>query len=129
MTNNYSVEITRNNVTPAKFFAEIRFALKKKGIDFTLCLEDFAKPQDPCNRRYFIEGDIKISYDNGHRSEWPATDAACKAETITALPYDYQVYILNFDGSSFNEICEFHFDPVNDKIGQGYYYTMNKDAE
>ena len=26
----YEIEITRNNVTPAKFFAEIRFACKKE---------------------------------------------------------------------------------------------------
>lgn len=29
---NWEIELTRNNVTPAKFFAEIRFACKKKGI-------------------------------------------------------------------------------------------------
>jgi len=123
----YKIEITRRNVTPAKFFAEIRFALKKKGISFDLDMNDFTNPYDPINSQYFVKDGKKISYFNGHKSEWLVKDAPCKSEICKNLPYDYQAYILNFDGSYFNEICEFTFD--DDKTGHGYYYTANKDSE
>ena len=35
--------------------------------------------------------------------------------------------ILSFDGSMYNEICEFTFD--DEKTGHGYYYQANRDAE
>jgi len=59
--------------------------------------------------------------------KWPADDAPCKAETCRQFPYDLQTYILNFDGSCYNEICEFHF--YDDKRGYGYYYQANEDAK
>ena len=43
------------------------------------------------------------------------------------LPYDFQTYILNHDGSMYNEICEFTFD--DEKTGHGYYYQANRDSE
>ena len=52
--------------------------------------------------------------------EWDAEDAPCKAETVRQFAYDNQTYILNFDGSCYNEICEFTFDSEN--RGHGYYY-------
>jgi len=125
---NYLIEITRNNVTPAKFFAEIRFALKQKGIYFGLYLKEFASPSHGghnCN--YRIVDDKKVSYLNGYKQEWPADYAPCQAEILKELPYEYQSYILNFDGSYYNEICEFTFD--DDKRGHGYYTVVNKDAE
>ena len=57
----------------------------------------------------------------------PGTNAPCRAETRKTFAYDYQTYILNFDGSMFNEICEFTFD--DGKTGHGYYYQANRDAE
>jgi hypothetical protein len=51
-------------------------------------------------------------------------DAPCKAETCNNLPYDFQTYILNHDGTMYNEICEFTFD--DDKHGHGYYYQVNR---
>lgn len=60
-------------------------------------------------------------------SIWSAEDAPCKSETFRQFAYDYQCYVLNFDGSCYNEICEFTFD--NDKTGHGYYYQANKDAD
>lgn len=54
-------------------------------------------------------------------------NAPCKAETCKTFAYDYQTYILNFDGSMFNEICEFTFDKEN--CGHGYYYQANRDSE
>jgi hypothetical protein len=51
----------------------------------------------------------------------------CKAETCKSFPYDHQMYILNWDGSCYNEIIEFTFD--DDKRGSGYYYQMHKEAD
>ena len=164
--NNYSVEIQRNNVTPAKFFAEIRFALKKKGINFCLDLETFANPKPEYAMSYNVIGDEKRVYTERYQTttnfrrklasyttpegftRWyytdeteeyeetkkvyntrveSAEDAPAKAETIRLFPYEYQIYVLNFDGSCYNEICEFTFH--DDKTGYGYYYTLNKNAE
>ena len=58
--------------------------------------------------------------------EYDAKDAPCKAETINQFAYNLQTYILNFDGSCYNEICEFTFDIEN--RGHGYYYQINKEA-
>lgn len=129
MTNNYSVEITRRNVTLAKFFAEIRFALKKKGIDFALEMDDFANPTAGGNdSRYHVKDGVKTSYFNGCKTEWPAEeDSPWVSEICRNRLYDHQTYILNIDGSCYNEICEFTFH--DEKTGTGYYYTMNKDAE
>ncbi len=124
---NYSIELSRSNVTPAKFFAEIRFACKQKGIDFSLELDQFAAPIQPSNWRYFVKDGKKVCYDGDWRYELPAEDAPCQAETCRDLPYDCQTYILNFDGSCYNEICEFTFD--DEKRGHGYYYQMNRDAD
>ena len=124
---NYEIEITRHNVTPAKFFAEIRFACKKKGIDFCLDMEQFVSPVQPGLWRYVVHDGKKICYNGEWRHELPAEDAPCQAETSRNLPYDCQTYILNFDGSCYNEICEFTFD--DEKRGTGYYYQLNRDAE
>ena len=124
---NYEIEITRRNVTPAKFFAEIRFACKKKGIDFCLDLSQFMSPIQSGNYRYFVQDGKKICYNGEWRYECPAEDAPCQSEVCRDLPYDCQTYVLNFDGSCYNEICEFTFD--DEKRGTGYYYQMNRDAE
>ena len=55
--------------------------------------------------------------------EWDGADAPCKSEIVRSFPYDCQTYILNFDGTCYNEICEFTFD--DDKRGHGYYYQTN----
>ena len=60
-------------------------------------------------------------------SEWPGEDAPCKAETYRCFAYDFQVYMLCWDGTCYNEICEFTFD--DDKRGHGYYYQVSKDAD
>lgn len=54
-------------------------------------------------------------------------DAPCRSEICKTFPYDYQTYILNFDDSMYNEICEFTFD--DEKTGHGYYYQTNRDSE
>ena len=64
-----------------------------------------------------------------HRYDWTmdGTDTPCEAETIRSFAYDYQIYILNWDGSMYNEICEFIFD--DEKTGHGYYFQANRDAK
>ena len=124
---NYEIELQRSNVTPAKFFAEIRFACKKKGIEFNLDLDEFASPSHTYNASYFVIGDKKIGYCGGTRYEDDADKAACKSEVCRVLPYDYQTFVLNFDGYCFNEICEFTFD--DEKRGHGYYYTKSHGPE
>lgn len=123
---NYEIEITRNNVTPAKFFAEIRFACKKKGIDFGLELEQFANPIQPGNSSYIVKDGKKICYSGDYRYEGSVEDAPCASEVCRDLPYDCQTFVRNFNDSCFNEICEFVFD--DEKTGHGYYYQMNKEA-
>lgn len=59
-------------------------------------------------------------------SEEDGAAAPCKAEKFKAFAYDIQTYILNFDGTCYNEICEFHFN--DEKRGYGYYYQANKDS-
>jgi len=133
---NYHIELQRNDITLAQFFAEVRYQLKKKarelGIEawmLTGTLDDrdiFENPPRPEDSRYYVKDGKKICTYNGHRSEWPTKHAACASEILRTLPYDYQCYVRNFDGSCYNEILEFTFD--DDKRGHGYYYTANKDA-
>lgn len=54
-----------------------------------------------------------------------AKNAPCKAEAIRSFACDHQIYLLTFDGTMYNEICEFTFD--TDKRGHGYYYQASKD--
>ena len=123
---NYEIELTRYNITPAKFFAEIRFACKKKGIDFGLELAQFANPVQRYNYHYTVIDGKKICYSGNYRYEESAENAPCKAEICRDLPYDCQTFVCNFDGACYNEICEFTFD--DEKTGHGYYYQMNKEA-
>jgi hypothetical protein len=52
-----------------------------------------------------------------------ADNEPAKSELVKTLPYDLQTYVLNWDGTCFNETCEFTFD--DDKRGWGYYYQAN----
>jgi hypothetical protein len=122
---NYHIELTRNNVTIAQFLAAVRYACKAKGVEIGFSRDEFENPARIYNDHYWVKDGIKYVFDNGRSSEWPADDAPCEAETCKCLPLEYQVYIRNFDGSSWNEICEFTF--WDDKVGTGYYYQANKD--
>jgi hypothetical protein len=162
---NYQIEISRNNVTLAQFFAMVKFECKKRGIDFYLNKDEFENPTSEYLSSYTIIGDKKKCYFEEMRditemkrklasytthegftryyytdefepittrkrehwqSEELAEDAPCKAEKFCQFACNYQTYVLNFDGSCYNEICEFTFD--DDKTGHGYYYQLNKDA-
>lgn len=80
--------------------------------------------------RYFYTNELEDYQETElYQNDWTTdgTDAPCRAETCRTFAYDYQTYILNFDGSMYNEICEFTFD--DGKTGHGYYYQANRDAE
>lgn len=102
------IEITRHNVTPAQFLAYVRAQLSRKG------LRDIASDLD---LDYFRRGDdLNFSYYND-------PERPCKAEKSISNPYEMQTYVLNWDGTCYNEICEFAFDGNNK--GTGYYYLVN----
>ncbi len=102
------IEIMRHNVTPAQFLAYVRAQLKKKG------LRDISSDLD---LDYFVRGnDLNFDYHD-------EPGRPCKAEKSVSHPYEMQTYILNWDGSCYNEICEFEFD--DEKTGWRYYYLCN----
>lgn len=106
------IEIERNGVTPAQFLSYVRQQLEKKG------LRDISSDLD---LDYFKSGnDLNFSY----RDE---PGKPCKAEKSISKPYEMQTFILNWDGTCYNEICEFDFD--DEKRGHGYYYLMNTIGE
>jgi len=80
--------------------------------------------------RYYYTDEVE-EYQETKLEYWDmeedATEAPCKSETVRSFPCETQTYVLNFDGSCYNEICEFTFD--DDKRGHGYYYQLNKDSE
>lgn len=102
------IELSRRNVTPAQFLAYVRNQLTKKGI------RDLASDLD---LRYWAAGnDLNFYYhDDPERS--------CKAERSVSKPYEMQTYVRNWDGTEYNEICEFQF--WDDKTGTGYYFLKN----
>ena len=94
------IELQRSNVTPSQFLSYVKHQLKKRG------MRDIASDLD---LNYFRAGcDLNFDY----RDE---PGKPCKAE---------KTYVLGWDGSCYNEICEFDFD--NEKIGHGYYYLLNR---
>lgn len=107
----YEIEIQRNDVTPAQFLAYVRSQLKKKG------MRELSSDLD---LDYFRRGnDFNFYYHDD-------PEKPCKAEKSVSKPYEMQTFILNWDGSRYNEICEFTF--WNDKTGFGYYYLINTEA-
>lgn len=105
----YEIEITRSGVTPAKFLAEVRFYLKKKG------MLDMASFLD---LDYLSRGcDLNFEYRND-------PEKPCKCEKSVSKPYEAQTFICGWDGKRYNEICEFTFD--DEKTGHGYYYLLNE---
>lgn len=77
--------------------------------------------------RYYYTNELE-EYSETKLHHWnteeSAEDAACQAETVRQFSCDTQTYIRNFDGTFYNEICEFTFD--TEKRGHGYYYQANK---
>lgn len=103
------LEITRHNVSPAEFLSYVRAQLKKKG------MRDLSSDLD---LDYFRRGnDLNFYYHDD-------PEKPCKAEKSVSLPYEMQTFVLNWDGTRYNEICEFSFD--NGKTGCGYYYLLSE---
>lgn len=118
---NNAVEISRSNITLARFLSTINRICKSKGdvFGFELSVEDF-KNLGPSNERYFtVDGKIKYTSE-GFTVTKDIDDVACKSEICKMKPLEYQCYFLNHDGTYFNEICEFTFD--DNKKGSGYYF-------
>lgn len=107
-----SIEITRHNTTPAQFLCEVRYQLNKKGI------RDLASDLD---LDYFRRGDdLNFYYHND-------PEKSCRCERSVSKPYEMQTFCHFWDGSKYNEICEFMFD--DEKSGTGYYYLENTTAD
>ena len=109
----FEMEITRNNVTPAQFLADVRYCVDKKG---------GKEIRGDLDLRYFKAGnDLNFNF----KHEGDALDGL--VEKSVSKPYEMQTYLRWSDGATFNEICEFDFD--DEKKGHGYYYLLNIDAE
>jgi len=102
------IEISRGNTTPAQFLCQVRYQIRKKG------LECYASD---LNLNYFAAGnDLNFEYHNN-------PEKPCKAEKSVSKPYQMQTYIRNWDGTLYNEIVEFDFWDEN--TGTGYYYLCD----
>jgi hypothetical protein len=121
------LKIERNNVTIAEFYTYIRARCKAKGIEHGLPdRSEFENPSCPVNVRYVVTDGVKqYEYDYGNHKLGETN--ACQSEILRRMPLDYQVYNLNWDGSSFNVICEFTFD--SETRGHGYFYQGFYPAE
>ena len=79
--------------------------------------------------RYYYSDELE-EYEETRLHRYDCTadgaEAPCEAETCRSFPYDHQIYTLNWDGSMYNEICEFTFD--DEKTGHGYYYQASRDS-
>jgi hypothetical protein len=130
---NYTIEVTRNNVTPGEFLAYIRTILKNKGINRNCSTYTNYKPKElasgsELSTNYYVDKNDKkhnISRD-GTVSIWPKDNDIIESVIYRDEPYDKQTFTLNFDGSCYNEIIEFNFS--DDKVGYGYYFLHNKEA-
>ena len=125
-SNSNMIEIQRNNVTLSQFFAMVKYECKKKGLSFELDKKEFEDPNYQSNVMYFIKNNKQIYYNDGYRTEHDINDAYNQSEIYKVKPLEYQSYTLGFDGSCYNEICEFTYD--DDKKGSGYYYQVNKEV-
>lgn len=108
------LEITRTGCTPAQFLAYVRAQIRKHNFA-GISAEDI-------DLEYFKAGnDLNFNIDNEGKP-----DAPCRKERSISKPYEMQTYILNWDGSVFNNIMEFTF--WDDKTGCGYFYFLNTEA-
>lgn len=104
----FEIEITRHDVTPSEFLSYVRRRVDAKGGRMFRADLDL---------RYFKRGN-DLNFDIRYDSDGP-----CKAEKSVSKPFQMQTYIRNWDGTVYNEICEFDF--WDDKTGTGYYYLIN----
>jgi hypothetical protein len=137
---NISIEIERNHVTVKEFLTYVKNQCAQKGADWIdIDKALFENPAQNLYRSYHVKDGIKYCTTGYKRrneqtggvetvfsnSEYEA-DTGAEAETSREFPHDWQSCIRNFDGSIYNEICEFTFDDA--RRGHGYFFMLNKDA-
>ncbi len=125
-----SVEVSRSNVTLKAFFAVVKKACEKKGREFSFIHDQdlFEKPLNGGeDSRYYVKDGIQYYSYNGYivKNMVPNNDTPCKREIYRTKPLDYQIFFENWDGTFYNEICEFTF--TDNKKGFGYYYQNSKE--
>lgn len=104
------LELSSHNCTPAQFLSYVRSQIRKHGITGV-------DPMD-IDLRYWERGE-GCEFDHRYEPGGP-----CQREIFTSKPYEFQCYIRNLDGSTFNHIMEFQFD--DEKKGFGYFYFLNE---
>ena len=102
-----TLELTRNNVTPAQFCAYVRRQIKNHNFEGI-------SPHD-IDLEYWKRGDDMNFYIKG--------DGDRATEKSISKPYEMQTYIA-WGGDVYNLIMEFDF--WDDKTGVGYFYYLNK---
>ena len=87
------------------------------------------KTSEGYDRFYYTNDfeDYEVTKLHRWSNDGDGSDAPCKSEICRTFAYDHQTYVLNWDGSCYNEIIEFTFH--DEKTGYGYYYQANVDAE
>lgn len=123
---NCQVEIQRNNVTLNAFFTAVKAACIRKGLECNIDRDMFENPAINENSRYYVKDGVKHYTYNGFTAQLDADTAVAQSEIYMTKPLDFQTYFKHFDGSYYNEICEFSFD--DEKHGHGYYFQANADA-
>lgn len=117
------LEITRNNVTLADFLSAVKRKCEERGMGFGVERDIFENPIHPSDSRYYVKDGKKICTIDGYTTELDAELAACRSETVKMKPLEFQTYFLAFDGTMYNEICEFTY--LDDKRGSGYYFQAS----
>lgn len=103
------IELTRRNVTPAQFTAYVRSQLRKHNF-CGIC------PGDIDTEYWKAGNDLNFYYRDD-------PDKPCKVEKSVSKPYEMQTYVMNWDGTVYNEIMEFTF--WDNETGTGYFYYLN----
>ena len=139
----YRIELQRSGLTVSAFLAYVKCRCESENIPFDLTCAQFIMPNSEYSNSYYVT-DGKIKYYNSSKAvcidskghelnkrvyreyyDDNSEGVPFRVNTIRQFAYDHQIYILNFDGSFYNEICGFVFE--SEDIGTGYYYQINKD--
>ena len=109
----FSVELSRHNVTPAQFLAYCRSYVDRKGGRML---------RSDLDLRYFCAGD-DLNFDIYHTEP----ELSGVHEKSVSKPLEMQTFIAYPNGALYNEICEFAFG--DGKTGSGYYFLRNITTE
>ena len=141
----YQIELQQSGITVSDFLAYVKCQCEENSIPFDLTCTQFTKPHSEYSNSYYVT-DGKIKYYNSGNATYIDSNGSelskrvyreyyddnaegipCKVKTVRQFAYDHQIYVLNFDGSYYNEICGFIFE--NDSLGTGYYFQANRDRQ